>query len=59
MVAAIAMNKPCDAAEMLITKTRKRSAGYASDNCAFAIVKLVAPAKEAQNYTVKKMRRAV
>lgn len=57
--AAIAMNKPRDAAEMLITKTRKRAEGHAADNCTFAIVKLVALPKEAQNYTVKKMRRAV
>ncbi|HWW07678.1 PP2C family protein-serine/threonine phosphatase [Collimonas sp.] len=57
--ACIAMNKPRDAAEMLINKTRKRAEGHSADNCTFAIVKLVALPKETQNYTVKKMRRAV
>ena len=59
MGAAIAMNKPRDAAEMLIAKARKRSAGTAADNCTFAIIKLVKPPKEQQAYTIKKMRRAV
>ncbi len=57
--AAIAMQKPRDAAEMLINKARSRAAGKAADNCTFAIVKLIALPKEEQNYTVKKMRRAV
>lgn len=57
--AAIAMNSPRDAAEMLIKKVRERAAGSAADNCTFAIVKLVAPPTEDKNYTVKKMRRAV
>ncbi len=57
--AAIAMNAPRDAAEMLIKKVRERAAGSAADNCTFAIVKLVPPLQEEKNYTVKKMRRAV
>ena len=57
--AAIAMHKPRDAAEMIINKARTRASGKAADNCTFAIVKLTALPKEQQNYTVKKMRRAV
>jgi len=57
--AAIAMNAPRDAAEMLIRKVRERAAGSAADNCTFAIVKLVPPPQEEKNYTIKKMRRAV
>ncbi len=51
LIVTITMNKPHDAAEMLITKTLKRSTSHTSDNCAFAIVKLVVPAPKAQNYT--------
>jgi serine/threonine protein phosphatase PrpC len=57
--AAIAMNTPRRASEMLINKARERAAGLSADNCTLAIVKLVAPPKEEKNYTVKKMRRAV
>lgn len=57
--AAIAMNSARKACEMLITKTRERTAGSKADNCTLAIVKLVKPAKEVKDYTVKKMRRAV
>jgi len=57
--AAIAMNAPRDAAEMLVRKARERAAGSAADNCTFAIVKLVVPPQEERNYTAKKMRRAV
>jgi serine/threonine protein phosphatase PrpC len=57
--AAIAMNTPRLASEMLINKARERSAGVSADNCTLAIVKLVAPPKEEKGYTVKKMRRAV
>ncbi|WP_334187683.1 PP2C family protein-serine/threonine phosphatase [Noviherbaspirillum sp.] len=57
--AAIAMNSPRQASEMLIAKARERAAGTSADNCTLAIVKLVKPAKEAKNYTVGKMRRAV
>lgn len=57
--AAIAMNSPRQASEMLINKVRERAAGSSADNCTLAIVKFVAPPEEAKNYTVKKMRRAV
>jgi serine/threonine protein phosphatase PrpC len=57
--AAIAMNSPRLASEMLITKARERAFGSVADNCTMAIVKLVAPPQEAKDYTVKKMRRAV
>jgi len=40
--AAIAMNTPRGAAEMLVRKTRERSAGTNADNCTLAIVKLCA-----------------
>lgn len=57
--AALAMNPPRQAAEMLIAKARERAAGTQADNCSMAIVKLVAIPKEPKNYTVKKIRRAV
>jgi serine/threonine protein phosphatase PrpC len=57
--AAIAMNTPRKASEMLINKARERAAGIKADNCTMAIVKLVKPDKEIKDYTVKKMRRAV
>ena len=57
--AALAMNSPRLASEMLITKARERAVGSIADNCTLAIVKLVAPPQEVKDYTVKKMRRAV
>ncbi|MGE5623057.1 MAG: PP2C family protein-serine/threonine phosphatase [Bacillota bacterium] len=57
--AAIAMNSPRQASEMLIAKARERAAGGSADNCTLAIVKLVEPPKEAKSYTAQKMRRAV
>lgn len=57
--AAIAMNSPREASEMLIKKVRERAAGTNADNCTFAIVKLVKPPKETKDYKVEKMRRAV
>lgn len=57
--AAIAMNSPRQASEMLIGKARERAAGQSADNCTLAIVKLVEVPKEARNYTAQKMRRAV
>lgn len=57
--AAIAMNSPRQASEMLINKARERAAGTAADNCTLAIVKLAALPKQERNYTVEKMRRAV
>lgn len=56
--AALAMNSPRQASEMLIGKARERAAGTAADNCTMAIVKLVDPPIEAKNYSVGKMRRA-
>lgn len=57
--AAIAMNTPRQASEMLIKKARERAVGTAADNCTLAIVKLVATPDEVKDYTAKKMRRAV
>lgn len=57
--AAIAMNSPRQASEMLIKKARERAAGTVADNCTLAIVKLVTPPQEQRSYTVGKMRRAV
>ena len=45
MGAAIAMNSPRSASEMLIRKARERANG-SGDNCSMAIVKLVGPAKK-------------
>lgn len=57
--AAIAMNSPREASEMLIKKARERATGGNADNCTLAIVKLVVPPKDAKDYTVEKMKRAV
>lgn len=57
--AAVAMNSPRQASEMLINKARERALGTSADNCTLAIIKLVEPPKEQRNYTVEKMRRAV
>jgi PPM family protein phosphatase len=57
--AAIAMNSPRQASEMLINKARERAVGTSADNCSLAIIKLVEPPKEQRSYTVEKMRRAV
>jgi PPM family protein phosphatase len=59
LCAAIAMNSPRQASEMLISKARERAIGSSADNCTLAIIKLVEPPKEQRNYTVEKMRRAV
>lgn len=57
--AAVAMNSPRQASEMLINKARERAVGTSADNCTLAIVKLVEQSGEQRNYTVGKMRRAV
>lgn len=57
--AAIAVNPPRQASELLIKKARERAEGTVADNCTLAIVKLVAPPKDTPGYTVEKMRRAV
>lgn len=56
--AAIAMNSPRQASEMLINKARER-AGGAGDNCTLAIIKLVEVPRETKTYTATKMKRAV
>lgn len=56
--AAVAVQTPRQASEMLIQKARAR-AGGAGDNCSLAILKLVELPKEARSYNVGKMRRAV
>lgn len=50
--AAIAMNPPRQAAEMLISKARERAVGESADNCTLAIVKLAAPPREVKPYKV-------
>lgn len=57
--AALAMNTPRQAAEMLIAKARERAAGENADNCSLAIVKLASTEPQEKGYTVSKMRRAV
>lgn len=57
--AAVAMNSPRQASEMLINKARERTTDGAGDNCTLAIVKLVEPPSEPKNYSVDKMKRAV
>lgn len=49
---------PRQASEMLINKATERAQGK-GDNCTMAIIKFVKLPKEAKNYTVEKMRRAV
>lgn len=56
--AALAMNSPRQASEMLIMKARERAAGKQGDNCSLAIVKLMESEPE-KNYAVGKMRRAI
>jgi serine/threonine protein phosphatase PrpC len=57
--AAIAMNSPRDAAQMLITKARKRATGGDADNCTLGVIKLIVPPKPVSNFKVDTMRRAV
>lgn len=57
--AAIAMNSPRDAAQMLIAKARERATDGDADNCTLGIVKLVVPPKPVPQYQIGKMRRAV
>ena len=58
LAAVVNKNTPRQAAELLITKANERAQGK-GDNCTMAIIKLVQPPKEAQNYTVQAMGRAV
>ncbi len=57
--AAVAMNSPRQASEMLINKARERTTDGSGDNCTLAIVKLVEPPVEVKGYSVGKMKRAV
>ncbi|MDB5841689.1 MAG: serine/threonine-protein phosphatase [Herminiimonas sp.] len=57
--AAIAMNSPREACEMLIRKARERSEGTNADNCSMVIAKLVELPKEPKHYKAEKIRRAV
>lgn len=57
--AAIAVNSPRQACEMLIAKARERAQGHEGDNCTMAVIKLAEPARETRSYTVDRMRRAV
>ncbi len=56
--AVTSKNTPRQASEMLISKAGERAQGKGG-NCTMAIVKLVKPPKEAPNYTVQRMGRAV
>ena len=58
MATVVARGTPRQAAEMLINKAIERARGQ-GDNCSMAIIKLVAPPKEAPSYTVQKMGKAV
>ena len=58
LCAVTTKNTPRQASEMLINKATERAQGKGG-NCTMAIVKLVKPPKEAQNYTVQRMGRAV
>lgn len=57
--AAIAMNSPRQASEMLINKARERVTGDAGDNCTLAIVKLVEQAGDAKAHSSTKVSRAI
>jgi serine/threonine protein phosphatase PrpC len=57
--AAVAMNSPRQASEMLINKARERTTDGSGDNCTLAIVKLIEPPVEVKGYSVGKMKRAV
>jgi serine/threonine protein phosphatase PrpC len=47
--AAIAVNSPRKASEMLINKARERAIGLSADNCTLAIIKLIAAPDEAKS----------
>lgn len=59
MGAAIAMNSPRQASEMLINKARERVTGDAGDNCTLAIVKLVEPGSDARAHGAARVSRAI
>ena len=53
----LAKSTPRQASEMLITKAGERSQGKGG-NCSMAIIKLVKPAQDGTNYTLRPMGRA-
>jgi len=57
--AALAVNTPRAAAEMLMAKARERSDGNNADNCTLAIIRLAPADAVTKSYTAAKMRRAV
>lgn len=57
--AAVAVNSPRQASEMLINKARERTTSASGDNCTLAIIKLVERPAETKDYSVGKMKRAV
>lgn len=57
--AAISIGSAREASELLVKKTRERSAGTNADNCTLAIVKLVSLPKETRDPKAQKMGRAV
>lgn len=58
--AAIAMNPPRQAAELLLGKARERAEGTVADNCSMAIIKLVDPPKPPpKTFKAKTFRRAI
>ena len=59
LAAAVAVNSPRQASEMLINKVRERTTDGKGDNCTLAIVKLTEPQVEMKTYTAQKMKRAV
>lgn len=59
LAAAVAVNSPRQASEMLINKARERVTDGKGDNCTLAIVKLVEAPAEMKAYTAQKMKRAV
>lgn len=56
--AAITMNSPRQASEMLINKARERAAGNSADNCTLAIVKLIETSTKTKNCAVEKIQHA-
>lgn len=56
--AALAMNSPRQASELLISKARERAAGKEADNCSLAVIRLIEVEPE-KDYRIGKMRRAI
>lgn len=58
LAAVIARKTPREASQLLIDKAGERAKGK-GDNCTMAILKMVAPPREAPAYTVQKLRKAI